>query len=270
MDKLLFTDFFNKLSNVLPPYWLSKVNLLLESGFSQNDEVQSYKPTFIASVLSEPSSKSDEKIILTCRKLLIVGFILNNWSEFNVLQKNVKVQSSYKAYLERLCLMLTFDDVQLSDIDIFWKELAIARLQFFPVQAGVVEFYSGFGVKQGISFNALQTISFLSILIRFGRKPYYQVHTHTPVLHNFSSEGWINSYCQIAEMLKDNPHINGIMRGSWFFDPKLKKISPRLSYLQDLPLQNGAQTFCIGKDNSGSAISKSKSRFIQMRSYSAA
>lgn len=257
---MIFDETFNNLSAKLSNTLVNKIILLLELNYIQNDEVQSYKPTLFSIALSEINRNEESAIALMSRKLLLTGFILKNWSTFNSLSIGLNLQSAYQAYFSRISSMIAKNDNTLEDIDIFWKELAIARLQFSPIHAGVVELYSGFGVRQGLSLDALNTVRFCCFLYRFGRKPYYQIHTHTPILSNFSSDGWATSYCQVAEMLKVNPNIKGVIRGSWFFDPEIKKISPRLSYLQDLPLQNGAQTFCVGKDETKSAIAKSKSR----------
>lgn len=257
MNKRLFDELFEQLSARLSPTLVNRILILLESNYTQNNEIQSYKPALFSIALSE-INESD--IVLISRKLLLTGFILKNWVALSSSSIGLTLQSTYLTYLNRVSLMVTHDDDTLGSIDIFWKELAIARLQFYPVHSGVVELYSGFGIRQGLSLDLLTTGRFCCFLFQFGRKPYYQIHTHTPTLHHFSAEGWATSYHQVAEMLKENLNIRGVVRGSWFFDPKIKKISPRLSYLQDLPLQNGAQTFCSGEDYSGSAIATSKTR----------
>lgn len=257
MDKSEFVEHLNNLDEKLGSTFIKKANILLESNYIQNGEVQSYKPAFIAEFLSE---SNEGHVALTSRKYLITGFIIKNWASLNSPVININHISAYQSYFERLFLMISTDNEDLINDDIFWKELAIARLQFFPVKSGVVEFYSGFGIRQGLSSNLLESIRFSCFLFQYGRKPYYEAHTHTPTLHNFSSDCWADSYCQIADMLKDNPNIHGVMRGSWFLDPEIKNISPRLSYLQDLPLKNGASTFCVGEDYSGSALAKSKTR----------
>ena len=106
----------------------------------------------------------------------------------------------------------------------------------------------------------MSTLKFIKFLFYNERKSYYYVHTHTPILSNFSEQGWEQSYKQLANMLKENSHIKGVIRSSWFFDPKIKEISPRLAYLRDLPIKNGAKIFAGGPDDSGNALSKSRSR----------
>ena len=54
--------------------------------------------------------------------------------------------------------------------------------------------------------------------------------------------------------------IKGVFRASWFCDPELENISPRLMYLQKTPVENGANFFYIGEDRTGNAFAKSKTR----------
>ena len=50
--------------------------------------------------------------------------------------------------------------------------------------------------------------------------------------------------------------------GSWFYDPVVSQISPRLAYLSDVPKQGGAKFFLAAKsgDFAHDAISTSPSR----------
>jgi hypothetical protein len=50
--------------------------------------------------------------------------------------------------------------------------------------------------------------------------------------------------------------------GSWFYDPKVKEISPRLRYLQDVPVAGGARLFRTGPSEgcTNDALSTSPTR----------
>jgi hypothetical protein len=252
MEKEIVNEHFVRLKKLIPVNYLDKIEVILASSYKVEDGIQTYNPLIIQDFLNE-IIESDEKQIIV-KKLLLAGFILKNWSTLTLLKNK-----AYEQFFQRACHFFS-DDYTLRNIDVFWKELAIARLQFFPIHSGVAEFYSGFGISQGLSLNPIQMFQFLKILLFKGRRPYYQIHTHTPVLNNFNPEGWQESYKEIAKMLKLNSNIKGVVRGSWFFDPKVKEISPHLGYLRDFPLQNGAETFRIGPDTSGNALATSKSR----------
>ena len=61
-------------------------------------------------------------------------------------------------------------------------------------------------------------------------------------------------------MLALNPEIRGMWGGSWFYDPALERISPRLEYLRSVPQDNGAYVFYSNIDINGGALSKSDTR----------
>jgi hypothetical protein len=64
----------------------------------------------------------------------------------------------------------------------------------------------------------------------------------------------------MAEMLEFNPHIKGVSGGSWFYDPEIENVSPRLAYLRQRPQQRGAYVFYSHVDIDGGALSKSQTR----------
>jgi len=99
------------------------------------------------------------------------------------------------------------------------------------------------------------------LLICEGRKlGYYQIHTHNRELNEFNEQGWNDCYIRIAEMLEKHEEVKGLFGASRFYDPQLENISPRLMYLQKIPLQNGAVCFSAGEDCTGNALAKSKTR----------
>jgi hypothetical protein len=257
MDRVFFDERFDSLASQLNKDVVNQITPLLVSSSPQNKVMRSYHPALIATVLEDISRNHRPETLLLCKKVLLVGIILNNWHNLHKL----KIVGEYKSYFERIYQATEKNELlSLSATDIFWKELAIARLQFFPIKSCVVDFYSGFGFRQGLTWDIFQSFKFLSFILKYGRKPYYRTHLHTPLLAFFSENYWIKSYLQIAEVLAINKSIKGLVRTSWYFDPIIKRISPHLSYLQELPLKNGAHLFCVGPDESGCALHKSTSR----------
>ena len=74
-------------------------------------------------------------------------------------------------------------------------------------------------------------------------RPYYVIHTVDRYLLRFNEEQMNQAYLNISELLKIHSNICGIYRESWFLDPNLKDISPELSFLWEVPQQNGAKLF---------------------------
>jgi len=95
-----------------------------------------------------------------------------------------------------------------------------------------------------------------------GFKPFFQVHTHVHRLDHFNEAGWNECYQCCAELYSVHPEVLGMYGGSWFYDPKVKEISPRLQYLQNIPVAGGARLFRTGpsEDCTNDALSTSPTR----------
>jgi len=71
-------------------------------------------------------------------------------------------------------------------------------------------------------------------------KPWLEVHTESRELGDFNEAGWDRAWATAAEILKRRPGMAGMLGSSWFYDPPLETISPRLAYLRTNPLKHGA------------------------------
>ncbi len=80
------------------------------------------------------------------------------------------------------------------------------------------------------------------------------------LLSEFNEIGWQEFYIRVAELMKINTSIKGIYGGSWFFDPDLEEISPRLSYLRKIPIENGGRFFYTGSNEHDIKLSTLKSK----------
>lgn len=131
-----------------------------------------------------------------------------------------------------------------------------------PVYTGIVDTYTALW-RRPLVFGALiQRVKFLRLLLKppLGRHYFFQHHTHTSLLRRFNSEGWNRTYDLVAELLVANEDHKGFCGASWFYDPQLENISPRLVYLAADPIAGGAERFHLGEDHTGSALSKSNTR----------
>lgn len=71
-------------------------------------------------------------------------------------------------------------------------------------------------------------------------KPWLETHTESRDLSDFNEAGWDRLWTAAAQICKNRPGMAGVLGSSWFFDPPLEGISPRLAYLRLNPLKNGA------------------------------
>lgn len=125
--------------------------------------------------------------------------------------------------------------------DVFLKDLAIALGSAVPCVARVVDLHSG--LPRSLLFGAPSRprLALLGILLRRGRlAPFLEVHTHTPMLDGFNPAGLRQCYGMIADLLLNDPECLGVIGASWFYDPVVAKISPRLAYVRDIPASGNA------------------------------
>lgn len=193
--------------------------------------------------------------------------LLELMDRFSTRVKAIKIPDSilgiFKIEFERIQKIIQDDKAYVFDWtnDRFAKDLGICTFRLIPAGAQLVEIH-GFPrsvVLTEIS-RVVQSLCFYLFRLK-GGKPIYTIHTHQGNLSDFNPEGWNRCYVRIGQLLKMNPEIKGMQGGSWFYDPALSTISPRLAYLRAVPCQNGAAIFFLGtEDHTSSALSTSASR----------
>ena len=241
----------------------SQVSIDLEKAldslsYNFGSHIESYVPEYLDGQLKHLDDSSKALV----QKIVILQCALNNWDAIFLGCYGESTVAQYQKTFNRFLSMCETEDGWSKELDdYYYKDLAMATRMMFPSGAQVTEASCGFGVKQGLNGGLLDSAKFLWLtLLQGGCKDYYQIHTHTPELSEFNPQGWNDCYLRIAEMLELNPQVKGIFGGSWFYDPQLKDISPRLMYLQDVPLENGASSFYTHDDTTGNAIYSSKTR----------
>jgi hypothetical protein len=168
--------------------------------------------------------------------------------------------------------ILAADALSLDD-DIFRKDLSMCLLLSFPCVAQVVEQTGGIprrALTAGGPGQALRLGTYLArTALRAG--PYLEIHTHTPMLDGFNPAGWERCYELVANLLALRPHCPGMVGGSWFYDPALAEISPRLAYLSDTPIGGGAFRVRIGVSEEdaelATATSASRRALVEAGTY---
>ncbi len=236
-----------------------RLNALAHEKF---DRVLPYQLTDWAALFAKISRDKGPEQAEICRKFIVLECLSRNWEEIFSDKYPLSVQGDFRRKSEKM-LARAQREAGWTDVpeDKYWKDLALARQQMFPAAAQVVEVYSGFELKPMLDKGLGQTLRFLKLIVSSGgRRGFYQSHTDSPDLEDFNEDGWHRAYLMVAEMLERNPAIKGMFGASWFYDPQLAEVSPRLMYLQRVQLEGGAQMFHIGADHSGNALAKSKSR----------
>lgn len=129
----------------------------------------------------------------------------------------------------------------------FKKDLALVELRRIPLGAahadlsGIPRSWLASGTFRDTARNVAQ------VLLRFGGfAPLLALHVNSNALELFSPEGWDEAYRRAAELLVMHPEIRGIMCSSWWNDPALVNVSPRLCYLRDRYVENGGICLRVG------------------------
>ncbi|MBB5746364.1 hypothetical protein [Brevundimonas variabilis] len=71
-------------------------------------------------------------------------------------------------------------------------------------------------------------------------RKWLQTHTESRHLDDFHEAGWNRLWVTAADICNSRQHLAGMLGSSWFFDPPLETISPRLAYLRRNPVAGGA------------------------------
>lgn len=157
---------------------------------------------------------------------------------------------------------VTADWLDLAD-DRFQKEFGIASMRLYVAGSNLVD-YRG-GIQRSIVFRdgLVRAAANLRVMMRLGGfKPYFQGHLHAFFLDALNEEGRNDFYRCCAELYALHPKCLGMFCSSWYYDPVLDGISPRLSYLRTVPVSGGAHLFHVqdGGEAVGNALAKSPTR----------
>lgn len=111
-----------------------------------------------------------------------------------------------------------------------------------PCGAEVVDLVSNVPVRSAVA-SSVRTRSWRT-LTRYlkcqGLGVWFRTHTDVNYLDEFNEAGWDRYYLRVAELLSARSRVRGLVGTSWFYDPQLLQISPRLAYLQERPCSRGA------------------------------
>lgn len=147
--------------------------------------------------------------------------------------------------------------------DLFQKEFGIASLRLYAAGALLVDFRCGVPrsivTREGVA-RALPKL--LTMLRIGGFRPFFQLHVHKFNLDAFNEKGREECYLCCAELHDVHPEVLGTFGSSWYYDPQLATISPRLDYLRTMPTEGGAKMMFMvaGGEAIGNATSKSATR----------
>ncbi|MFM9936016.1 MAG: hypothetical protein ACKVOL_07430 [Novosphingobium sp.] len=133
------------------------------------------------------------------------------------------------------------------ETDVYAKDLAQAFTVLVPGGAQLIFERAGLGLREVLRGGAGMA---WHLAVRCGgRAPFMEIHTHDPMAASrFNPAGWDQTYALCAQLAARNPALRGLMGISWFYDPALADLSPRLAYLREVPMAGGARLLPMGSD----------------------
>ncbi|WP_269513994.1 hypothetical protein [Brevundimonas subvibrioides] len=157
-----------------------------------------------------------------------------------------EVMELYPYWLDRMAEFLTSaaDSDANYDADHWAKDVRLALVLSVPGSLTQnIDLSSPLGPGQVVR-NGLHGHGWAS-LIRYTQargwdRPWLETHTEGRQLVDFNEAGWDRTWATGAAICKTRPDVAGMFGSSWFFDPPLETISPRLAYLRLNPLKGGA------------------------------
>jgi len=202
--------------------------------------------------------------VANLHKQLLQDLINRGRENSFVNQFPASIEAMYGVEVDRIETLCEKVDDEYFDLgnDLFLKDLAICSRRLLPAGAQLVEI-SGLprtaSLKNGLS-NFIDFWRFVTFVLK-GTAPLYEIHTNLSNLSDFNPEGWDRCYVRIGHLLKLNPSIKGMIGGSWFYDPEIEKISPKLAYLRQRPFEHNAKFFFANTEGIHSgALAKSDTR----------
>lgn len=131
--------------------------------------------------------------------------------------------------------------------DSFLKDLWLARVVMIPAFAQVWWPHSGLPAKTVLRAGSAAAAH---VFLRCGgRRPFLEGHTHDPVAKAYWNEaGWGEALRLAALALPAMPEALGVFGTAWFYDPEVRRVTPRLSFAQDLQIGRGGFRMRVGSN----------------------
>lgn len=122
--------------------------------------------------------------------------------------------------------------------DLYRKDLRFVAGQTVPCGAQDVDMFASASWTTIVKNPSWSKVS--RYLAVGGLGTWFRIHTDPRNTGDFNEAGWRSCYKRVADLLLARPGVKGMVGTSWFYDPQLVAISPRLAYLQNDPISGGA------------------------------
>lgn len=195
-------------------------------------------------------------------RILLLRLLMNNYQNMMSAWNTDAVQRQFTHECQRIVQDVMSNPYGFYDYsnDLFCKDLGIATLRMFP--AGVLKTEYMAGIPRRILFgnSGSDLFSWIRLIQKTGGfRPYFEIHLDVRYRDGFTPQGWFDALRCVGEMLVRHSDIKGITGASWFFDPQISSISPRLAYLRQSIEENGAQFLFYNRNERTTELAVSSS-----------
>lgn len=177
------------------------------------------------------------------RRALVATWALEMPERIAATHLPVEVTELHPYWLDRLAEFLTAAD-GVYDRDHWAKDVRFSLVLSVPgAKTQTIDLSSPMGpgqvLRNGLDGHGWsQAVAYMKA--EGWKKPWLEVHTESRHTEDFTEAGWDRAWATAAAICKARPELAGMIGSSWFYDPPLETISPRLAYLRLNPLKGGA------------------------------
>lgn len=215
-------------------------------------KIGSYRnfPPALVSVFEEIAASGGVRALALYHKLAIALFIERAIPGLPRLDVPDDVRTIVGAWFDRIVAEFSTQPDEYYDhaTDLFCRDFSVACGRLTPIGCEVVElsrlgrrYLIGGGPKQ-----AIKALRYVLTKTRALNPLYLHRHMDNRYVKDFDIEGVSLCCRRLADMCARDPRVAGIAAASWFFDPKVAEISPRLGWTRRLQDRHGAVLFRIG------------------------
>lgn len=222
-----------------------------------------YLPPKVTQRFSEVQQQLGKEGLADYLGLLLQHYIRGFASRFAELRLTAPFAAEFDRVFRRMLRQCTDATLRASPHDdVFLKDLAIARGRMIPCVSHLIYRYSGVSRRAVFMQPPQRLPSVLAFFARLGGfRPFLENHVHPAMLDDFNAEGRQRCYRLVAELLRSWPESKGLIGASWYYDPRVRQISPNLAYLHDEPIKYGALIMKLATEGANSgALARSKHR----------
>lgn len=187
----------------------------------------------------------DERTLELYHKLLLVTLIIRAERELKGKDLPEEIKGHYESHFESIIDRIESDDLPLGtyqhSLNTFCMDLSICVFRMIPIGGGRKMYLARFPIRVLYNHGWRQFIKGLYLVVfkLKGIQPLYMAHLDTrdeKGMAGFTPEGQVDCYRNKVALFKRNKEVKGFWGETWFYDPRVKEISPRLGYVLDFNL----------------------------------